>query len=291
MATQSTGLQQRTRQKTAPSFPRDRQQQQPSQQQQEQQQQRQQQPTAIPSQATSGSHPTQQPYFTSSHHQAYFAPQQHNIDLEAWRLQQALQSAGLPVNTHFLPNTGTSQSRHPSRGPGTPSPAMLDSQSRVLNWENHQSSPHYRQPSGHQQHCRRKSITSTTSSSDHRPSHHHHHLRSPSRRENRSPSPGTPRTFSSSRPPRTPMPHNSTEKRGRKMTNGGVSNSSGSANSAAGGCLFETALVNSRRRIPYSVGPEPLTMVPPGQYLQRLDEKDERCLTVEIMDLYQVSSC
>jgi hypothetical protein len=78
------------------------------------------------------------------------------------------------------------------------------------------------------------------------------------------------------------------DKRGRKMTNGGVSNSSASANGAAGGCVYETALVNSRRRIPYSVGSEPLQIVPTGQYLQRLDEKDERCLTVEIMDLFQV---
>jgi hypothetical protein len=73
------------------------------------------------------------------------------------------------------------------------------------------------------------------------------------------------------------------------MTNGSVSNPSGGANgTAANGCVFETALVNSRRRIPYSVGVEPLAMVPPGHYLRRLDEKDERCLTVEIMELYQV---
>lgn len=56
------------------------------------------------------------------------------------------------------------------------------------------------------------------------------------------------------------------------------------------GCSFETALVNSRRRIPYSVGSDTLAIVPPGSYHSRLDEKDERCLSVDMMDLYHVSS-
>jgi DNA polymerase sigma len=54
------------------------------------------------------------------------------------------------------------------------------------------------------------------------------------------------------------------------------------------GCRFETALVNSRRRIPYSVGSEKLAPVPPESYSTRLDDKEERCLTVDMMDMYQV---
>ena len=54
------------------------------------------------------------------------------------------------------------------------------------------------------------------------------------------------------------------------------------------GCSFETALVNSRRRIPYSVGSDTLAVVPPGSYRVKLDDKDERCLSVDILDLYHV---
>lgn len=67
------------------------------------------------------------------------------------------------------------------------------------------------------------------------------------------------------------------------MTNG--SNGTGSSGPP---CALETALVNSRRRIPYSVGSEPLATVSPDQYHARLDEKDERCLTVDILELYHV---
>jgi DNA polymerase sigma len=63
--------------------------------------------------------------------------------------------------------------------------------------------------------------------------------------------------------------------------------SNAGSNSGAG-CRFETALVNSRRRIPYSVGSDTLAVVPPGSYHARLDEKEERCLSVDILDLYHV---
>ena len=68
------------------------------------------------------------------------------------------------------------------------------------------------------------------------------------------------------------------------MTNG----SNGTGGSSGPPCALETALVNSRRRIPYSVGSEPLATVSPDQYHARLDEKDERCLTVDILELYHV---
>jgi len=53
-------------------------------------------------------------------------------------------------------------------------------------------------------------------------------------------------------------------------------------------CALETALVNSRRRIPYSVGTDPLAHVTPDEYCTKLNEKDERCLSVDILDLYHV---
>jgi hypothetical protein len=65
----------------------------------------------------------------------------------------------------------------------------------------------------------------------------------------------------------------------------GQSNSTGNG---VTGCSFETALVNSRRRIPYSVGSDTLAVVPPGSYHTRLDDNDERCLSVDILDLYHV---
>ena len=71
----------------------------------------------------------------------------------------------------------------------------------------------------------------------------------------------------------------------RKMT--GQSNSGGNG---PAGCSFETALVNSRRRIPYSMGSDTLAVVPPGSYHAKLDDKDERCLSVDILDLYHVPS-
>jgi hypothetical protein len=82
------------------------------------------------------------------------------------------------------------------------------------------------------------------------------------------------------------MSHESSTKRAnpRKMTGQSIG---GGSNSSAG-CPLETALVNSRRRIPYSAGSDPLTVVSPGGYQARLEEKDERCLSVDIMDLYHV---
>ena len=71
----------------------------------------------------------------------------------------------------------------------------------------------------------------------------------------------------------------------RKMT--GQSNSGGNGPS---GCCFETALVNSRRRIPYSMGSDILAIVPPDSYHAKLDDRDERCLSVDILDLCHVCS-
>ena len=242
MATQSTGIQQRTRTKAAPAFPRERQ---PEQQPQQQQQQlQQQQYVAQQQQQQHPNHnfflPTPHPYFANNNPQL--------SELDAWRLQ--------PL--HSAPISGPS--RRSSRGPRTTSPARsaIDPQQRVFTWD---PSSHF--PNQQRQYFRRKSITSNTSSSDHRL---------------RSPSPGAP--------PASRTAFRSHDKRlnnNRKMT--GQSNAGGNP-----GCSFETALVNSRRRIPYSVGSESLTVVPPGSYLARLDEKDERCLSVDIMDLYHVGS-
>jgi serine/threonine protein kinase len=55
-----------------------------------------------------------------------------------------------------------------------------------------------------------------------------------------------------------------------------------------GSCQFETALVNSRRRIPYSVEYEQLAVIQPGIYARSLDEKDARGITVDILDLHLV---
>lgn len=224
MATQSNGINQRARTKTAPSFPRERQQQQHQ--------------------------PQPQP-------QTYFLPQQQYLptpaDFESWRSQH-LQS--VPLVPH---------SRRSSRGPRPGSP--IDPQTKAFNWD--QSSPY----SSQRNQFRRKSITSNTSSSD-----HHALLRSP--HPSRSPSPGTPRTSLSSRTIR------SQESNKRVPTRKMTGQSNGTANPT--GCRFETALVNSRRRIPYSVGSESLAVVPPGSYLAKLDEKDDRCLSVDIQDLYHV---
>jgi hypothetical protein len=243
MATQPTGIQQRTRTKAAPSFPRERQQ--PEQQPQQQQQQH----LAEQQQQHHSNHnfflpPTPHPYFASN------IPQLSELD--AWRLQP-LHSA--PIHA---------PSRRSSRGPRTTSPArsVIDPQQRVFTWD---PSSHF--PNHQRQNFRRKSITSNTSSSDHRL---------------RSPSPGTPRAVRTAlRSPNTT--HDKRLNNNRKMT--GQSNAGGNP-----GCSFETALVNSRRRIPYSVGSQSLAVVPPENFLARLDEKDERCLSVDIMDLYHVGS-
>ncbi len=242
MATQSHGIQQRIRTKTAPNYPRERQ---PSIQHQQQPQPLQQQP-----------HPGQA-YFLPQTQQ--YLPSQQRSEVDGWCLQ-SLQSAPL------------SGPRRSSRGPRTASPTRsVDSQGRVFNWD---QSDHYPP----RQNFRRKSVTSNTSSSD-----LHALLRSP--RPSRSPSPGTPRSSLSPRALRTPATVHEYTKRSnnRKMT--GQSNG---GSSAASGCRFETALVNSRRRIPYSAGSDTLTIVPPGSYLAKLEEKDERCLTVDILDLYHV---
>ena len=245
MATQSNGIQHRTRTKTAPSFPRERQ----------LSQQHQQQPQPLQQQPHLG-----QAYFLPPNPQ--YLPSHQRSDVDGWCLQ-SLQSA---------PMSGPP--RRSSRGPRTASPTRsVDSQGRVFTWD---QSAHYPP----RQNFRRKSVTSNTSSSD-----HHTLLRSP--HPSRSPSPGTPRTSLSPRALRTPATVHEYNKRtnNHKMT--GQSNG---GSSAASGCRFETALVNSRRRIPYSVGSDTLTVVPPGSYLAKLDEKDERCLTVDIWELYHVCS-
>src|SRR5947207_5937752 len=165
MATVSNGIQQRTRTKTAPAFPRERQQQPQPQQQQQQQQQH-----------LQHHHPTQA-YFLPPTQQQYFTNNPQLGDLESWGLQ-SLQSAPISGAPH--------PPRRSSRGPRTASPtrSVIDTQTRVFTWD---QQIHF--PSQQRQHFRRKSITSNTSSSDHHPHHLHQHVRS-----SRSPSPATPRT-------------------------------------------------------------------------------------------------
>lgn len=54
----------------------------------------------------------------------------------------------------------------------------------------------------------------------------------------------------------------------------------------SGGCKYETALQRSRRRIPYSIGSEPLDSVDPSKIRSRLSEDDERRLTTDMRELY-----
>jgi hypothetical protein len=222
--------------------------QQPPQQSQSQQQQ------ALP--ALQQTHPAQTYYIPHSQ-QPQYLPNHQITDVDGWRLQ-TLQSQ--PISTH--------PPRRSSRGPRTASPFRSTDQQRMFPWD---------QPTFPQrQNLRRKSITSNTSSSD-----HHTLLRSP--RPSRSPSPGTPRSSLSPRATRTPSTVHEYKRTTRKMT--GQSNA---GSNPGAGCRFETALVNSRRRIPYSVGSDTLAVVPPGSYHARLDEKEERCLSVDILDLYHV---
>jgi hypothetical protein len=238
----------RPRSRAPPSFPRDR-------DQREHQQAPPQHPSLqIPMSPRSYFMPNNPPYLDTS-----------LADLESWRLQQSFHAAamnGLPP----VPRRTSSRGTHPQ----SPIDATA---AKILVWD----SPNSHYPPSSRQQFRRKSITSNTSSSD------HHHLRSP--RPSRSPSPAAPRNSNCARPPRTPMTHEYTKRpTTRRMT--GQSNSG--SNNPNSGCVFETALVNSRRRIPYSVGSEALAVVPPGSYQSRLDERDERCLSVDILDLYHV---
>ena len=231
MATQSSGIHQRTRTKLAPSFPRERQ---PSEQ-----------------------HSFQQYYVPTPQHYA-----NGQTEVESWRIQSSLHSAPIP------PSSAEGMVRRTSRGPRTASPVR--SETRVFTWDQH---PQF---SSQRQHFRRKSVTSNTSSSD-----QHTLLRSP--HPSRSPSPGTPRSSLSSRTLRTPMTSEY-----KRIFNRKLIQSNGTNGAVNMGCIFETALVNSRRRIPYSVGAELLAIVPPENYLQKLDEKHERCLSVDVIDLYHV---
>lgn len=221
MASQtSNDIQPRSRNKAAPSFPRERQQQLQS----------------------SYYHPQQQ-YLNNN-----------QIDLATWRLNTG----------HSTPIPSPVPLGRNSRGPRTTSPGR-SVDGHGFNWDSNNRFPQ-------QQQYRRKSIISNASSSDHTL------LRSP--QQSRSPSPGGPRNSLSPRFPRTPSVVRDKRNNNRKMpqTNGVGGN----------GCRFETALVNSRRRIPYSVGSDKLAPVPPESYSRRLDDKEERCLTVDMMDMYQV---
>jgi len=217
MTTQSNGVQQRTRTKQAPSFPRERQ---PSQQQQQPQ-------------------------------QGYYIPSQQYPPPLNCTTNGVNGSNG--VNGDSIDSWRLAPPRRSSRGPRTASP--VDASTRVFTWDHPPSS------NPQQQRFRRKSIISNTSSSDHPTLHRSSRSPSPNRRHQCGPT-------------------------SRKMT--GQSTGSGPNGVQTQGCEFETALVNSRRRIPYSVGSDALAVVPPGSYHSKLDEKDERCLSVDILDLYHV---
>jgi hypothetical protein len=190
---------------------------------------------------------------------AYYHPQQYPStqlgDFDAWRLQ----------TLHSTPVPSPVSNGRVSRGPRTTSPVRSINGQQGFTWES---------TTGFQQaYHRRKSVISNASSSD-----HHALLHSP--HQSRSPSPGGPHNSGSPRTIRTSSVVRDT-KRGntRKMP---------TTNGTTNGCRFETALVNSRRRIPYSVGSDKLAPVTPGSYAAQLDEKEERCLTVDIMEMYQV---
>ncbi|KAK3694237.1 hypothetical protein B0T22DRAFT_370084 [Podospora appendiculata] len=53
-----------------------------------------------------------------------------------------------------------------------------------------------------------------------------------------------------------------------------------------GGCRFETAVPHSRRRMPYSLGTDPLEAVDPNKIKSKLSEDDERQLTTDMRELY-----
>ncbi|KAH6656904.1 hypothetical protein BKA67DRAFT_174301 [Truncatella angustata] len=53
-----------------------------------------------------------------------------------------------------------------------------------------------------------------------------------------------------------------------------------------GGCKFETAVQNIRRRIPYSIGAEKLEASDVGKIQSKLSEGDERRLTTDMRELY-----
>lgn len=53
-----------------------------------------------------------------------------------------------------------------------------------------------------------------------------------------------------------------------------------------GGCPYETAQLNTRRRIPYSIGNEKLERVDPSTLKRQLTEDEERKLTTDMRELY-----
>lgn len=53
-----------------------------------------------------------------------------------------------------------------------------------------------------------------------------------------------------------------------------------------GGCQYETAQMNTRRRVPYSIGNEKLERIPPSTMKSRLTEDEERKLTTDMRELY-----
>ncbi|KAF6834258.1 poly(A) RNA polymerase Cid11 [Colletotrichum plurivorum] len=53
-----------------------------------------------------------------------------------------------------------------------------------------------------------------------------------------------------------------------------------------GGCRFETAQVNSRRRMPYNLGSDRLERISPDKIKNKLSEDQEKKLTADMRDLY-----
>ncbi|KAL8386885.1 hypothetical protein RB595_010315 [Gaeumannomyces hyphopodioides] len=53
-----------------------------------------------------------------------------------------------------------------------------------------------------------------------------------------------------------------------------------------GGCVFETAMIRGRRRMPYSLGGDRLDPVEPGKIKNKLSEDEERKLTTDMRELY-----
>jgi hypothetical protein len=173
-----------------------------------------------------------------------------NGELDAWRIH-TLQTSN-PATP--LTNGPWRGSKGPQRT-GSPSPSMEHSGRGP--WDHF--SPR-QGPTSSPAFYRRQSVTSNTSSAE-----------LPQRVHSRTPSPR--RCVNGEYGKRPPLS-------GRKLT--------GSTNGSTSPCALETALVNSRRRIPYAVGQEPLARVAPDEYHSKLEDKDERCLSVDIVELYHV---
>jgi DNA polymerase sigma len=53
-----------------------------------------------------------------------------------------------------------------------------------------------------------------------------------------------------------------------------------------GGCKYETSQINSRRRIPYSIGNEKLEKIPLGKIKGKLTEEEERKVATDMREVY-----